>query len=280
MRSFDFTRLFGVHLFLTVASIWALLFTAMPSAATDDGLHIYHCNCVGVELEEPVPDVCEVYICTKMLPSEGGGGSWFAHTYITCKGADGALSACRGGPAGLDGDMRKPEARRTDAYPCGEGWGFFNGAWGAVDTYCGPFTKDHPDWPRADESGTEPDPALWPLQNCGDVLGAEWTGGQNCAACECIAEFFDCIRGCCLRYECFPELYGDNCNSVAFSALAHCLGGSGGERSLNQLSEEYVRDLKQRLRPYLGPRQYAWRPGWGVLVPETPPSLGNCHCFE
>ena len=111
------------------------------------------------------------------------------------------------------------------------GWTIVDGAWGPIDTYCGPYSNGHPDW-------------QFPPLPCADTAS-----GTNCATCDCIRDVMCRIELCCVRYEVLPELYGFNSNSSAFTAIDACQPSSGGPQPL----------------PIPAPPLGA--PGWSVLIP-------------
>lgn len=186
------------------------------------------------------PPSCKVEVCCKMI---AGGLAWHCFTKCIRTNPDGSeeVTACRGGPAGLfgGGDLSPPGVPGyPNQRPSCPGWTIFDGPFGPIDTYCGPFRKFHPDWP---EDGA-------PLPSCKDIS----TSG-SCSMCACIEDVMCRIQLCCVRYELLPELYGYNSNSTAYTALDECQPSGGGPIPL----------------PHGAPPLEA--PGWEIEIP-----LANC----
>lgn len=90
-----------------------------------------------------IAPTCTLEVCCTNIGS-GGGIAWHCFTKCTKTFPDGRteVTACRGGPTGLFRDLW-PEGVPgfpNSPPPC-NGWTFFNGAWGPIDTYCGPFER-------------------------------------------------------------------------------------------------------------------------------------------
>jgi len=197
---------------------------------------------VIITIQPPTPPQmtapsCKVEICCTSIGS-GGGVAWHCFTKCTKTLPDGKteVTACRGGPTGLFGDLWPtgvPTSPNSPP-PC-EGWTIVDGAWGPIDTYCGPFQKGHPDWRQS------------PLP-CEDAAS-----GTDCGMCDCIKNVMCRIELCCVRYELLPELYGFNSNSTAFTAITLCQPPGGG------------------IQPLPFPEAALGAPGWPIEIP-----LLNC----
>jgi hypothetical protein len=158
---------------------------------------------------------CTIEVCCKEI---AGGLAWHCFTKCIKTNPDGTeeVTSCRGGPAGLfgGGNLCQPGVPGyPNKRPHCPGWTIFDGAWGPIDTYCGPFREGHPDWPGR---GSAP-------QSCEGV-----SSGGNCAMCACIEDVMCRIQLCCVRYELLPELYGFSCNSVVYTAITECQPPGGG----------------------------------------------------
>jgi len=184
---------------------------------------------------------CKVEICCVGAPIVGEKIAWHCFTKCTIDVPDGddIVTACRGGPAGLFRDLEDPgTASAPNPEPNCPGWNIFHGAWGPIDTYCGPFDEDHPDW-REDKQGPCTDAAV----------------DSDCDTCDCIKTIMCRIEACCIRYEGIPEVSpvgGFNSNSSAFTAITICQPDSSGPQAL---------PLDPLNQPLLG------APGWGLLIP-------------
>lgn len=180
-----------------------------------------------------IPVSCVVEVCCTGAGS-ASSPAWHCFTKCTKTFPDGRTEviACRGGPSGLLRDLWPtgvPSAPNAPP-PC-DGWTILDGAWGPIDTYCGPYQRGHPDWRQS------------PLP-CEDV-----TSDKGCELCECIREIMCRMEFCCVRYELLPELYGFNSNSTAFTAIDECQPPGNGPQPLPQPT------------PPLG------APGWETVIP-------------
>lgn len=161
-----------------------------------------------------LPAFCVIEVCCMGVGSPSSP-AWHCFTKCTQYLPDGTtkVTACGARPSGLfDNDLalKYPSVPGyPNSIPDCPGWGIFDGAWGPIDTYCGPYRRGHPDWPGDD----------WPL---GSVTCSEASCGTDCSTCACIEDVMCRIEKCCVRYELFPELYGYNSNSSAFTALVEC----------------------------------------------------------
>jgi RHS repeat-associated protein len=176
--------------------------TRRDPAGYVDGANLFaYCNTNVISHIDPFGLISFGYICCRQLgdlnkPSTGPIG----HCYFKC-GSGPNERACSANPVGLWED-RWPEGTpgHPNTQPQCPGWTIFDGAWGPIDTYCGPFRPGHPDY------GTN--------QSCTPVH--EYTG----TLCECVENVMKSIEDCCLGY----ELLGPNSNSVIYTALKQCLG--------------------------------------------------------
>jgi len=183
--------------------------------------------------QQMIAPACKVEVCCKSIVGVGGL-AWHCFTKCTTTFPDGSVevTACRGSPSGLFVDQWPAGVETSPNFPpqC-NGWTIVDGAWGPIDTYCGPYSNGHPDW-------------QFPPLPCADTAS-----GTNCATCDCIRDVMCRIELCCVRYEVLPELYGFNSNSSAFTAIDACQPSSGGPQPL----------------PIPAPPLGA--PGWSVLIP-------------
>jgi len=204
---------------------------------------------VIIEVEPLTPQVsvlpsCTVEICCRPIFL---GLAWHCFTKCTTIGADEepVVTACRGGPTGLRWDQYPqvpnpiPDLPQLNSPPVCPEWDFGDSAHGPIDTYCGPFVRGHPDFPKNKAS-----------QSCVDVVATS----TGCQLCDCIEDIMCRIQKCCVRYELLPGVgYGYNSNSSAFTAISACQAGGGGPIVL----------------PVGGPLLDA--PGWNIMIP-----LENC----
>ncbi len=182
-----------------------------------------------------VAPTCTVAVCCKGLPF-GSGIAWHCFTKCTRTTPDGGTEviACCGNPTGLLRDLWPEGVRDSpNGPPNCDGWGLGEGAWGPIDTYCGPYIEGHPDWRR-----NQPPCAA-------SIVGTD------CGTCDCIRDVMCQVEACCVRYELIPELApgGYNSNSTAFTALELCKPSGAGPPVLPLGA------------PVLGV------PGWGTPIP-------------
>lgn len=93
-----------------------------------------------------IPDSCVVEVCCTGAGS-ASSPAWHCFTKCTKTFPDGRTEviACRGGPSGLLRDLWPtgvPSAPNAPP-PC-DGWTILDGAWGPIDTYCGPYQRGIP----------------------------------------------------------------------------------------------------------------------------------------
>lgn len=190
---------------------------------------------------------CTLRLCCALVDAVVVEG-WHCWTTCTRTDADGTetTTACRAGPTGLFRDLGHGELP-----PC-RNWTIFDGAWGPIDTYCGPFDETHPDHGL-------------PATECIVVR----TPAGGCTTCGCVAETFERIEDCCVRFELLPELYGFNDNSAAATALHEC-GVLGPLASLARANPEWGSPLLHLLKSVpqfpAEPLDFG-TPGWGTLIP-------------
>jgi len=203
---------------------------------------------VIIEVEPLTPQVsvlpsCTVEICCTGIGGSAPGGAIAWHCFTKCtkskSGGVPEVTACNGGPSGLFRDLVPevenpiPGGPQLNPPPDCSG----NGLWGPVYTYCGPWDRTHPDYPKNEA----------PQPFCRDV-----TTGTDCNLCDCIKKVMDCIELCCVNYELVPDWYGYNSNSAAYTAISACQTGGGGPIALPDGL------------PWLG------APGWGIVIPLCP----------
>jgi len=207
----------------------------------------------GGPIDDPEEDAaCTLRLCCALVDAIVVEG-WHCWTTCTRTDADGTVTttACRAEPTGLFRDLGH------GTLPDCPGWTIFDGAWGPIDTYCGPWDASHPDFGL-------------PATECIEVR----TPGTGCDTCGCVAEVFDRIEDCCVRFELLPELYGWNDNSAAATALAEC-GVLGALADLARANPEWGSPLFHLLRSAPGfpaePLDFG-TPGWRTIIP-----LGDCE---
>jgi len=221
-RRFRMTS-FGVACAISVATI------GISSAALGDTV----ITILPPTPQQMIAPACKVEVCCKGIVGVGGL-AWHCFTKCTTTFPDGRVevTACLGSPSGLFVDQWPAGvATSPNVPPQCNGWTIVDGAWGPIDTYCGPYSNGHPDW-------------QFPPPPCTDAAS-----GTNCATCDCIGDVMCRIESCCVRYELLPELYGFNSNSSAFTAIDACQPSSSGPQPL----------------PIPAPPLGA--PGWSVLIP-------------
>jgi len=175
------------------------------------------------------PPSCSVEVCCAPIRSDSSDGSaagagqvaW--HCFTKCIQRDGGepiVRACRGGPTSAP-FKRFPEWDPLNPNPvtlCPHG--IFYGVHGPIDTFCGPWDSNHPDYPDELPAGGDPDAGLKCVQ-VGDL--------GDCSECSCIENTMAAIESCCVQYELLPNpLYGHNSNSTARTAIERCAQWGNG----------------------------------------------------
>ena len=238
-----------IQVLIAVAMVMAV-FPGMASAASDiaDVIEVPG----DIPPERPPEPTCTIEVCCVLI-GKTGHLAWHCFTKCTKSedGVDDVITACSGNPAGLFGDLVPDPRNEENGQPLNPGpdcanWTIFRGAWGPIDTYCGPYQDGHPDW-RDPNTETE--------AQCTEV-----GFGGGCGACECIEDIMCRIEACCVRYELLPELYGYNSNSSAYTALSNCLESEG----VPGIVEFLLLDQPPLELPDGQPGFGA--PGWGRLI--------------
>jgi len=124
---------------------------------------------VTIEVEPPTPLVsllplsCKVEICCR--PTHIVAWHCFTKCTETFPNGDTRVTACRGSPTGLGQNEWPPGVpSKPNVKPVCPPWSVLDGAWGPVDTYCGPLEEGHPDFAETEA----------PQPICREVVTTGW----------------------------------------------------------------------------------------------------------